>query len=684
MIKEYISKKYGAEHVCSVGLWQSYNLRLAMQDAARALGKDKSPVYTITKALPEDFDERPQEDVVNAITAPPDEVKLKNPELAELSNYYKTEDGKLVVDAAMKMVGLLKTQGKHAAGIIISNTNLFDTIPMSRLGGLWTSQWTEGYSPQLSKFGLVKWDVLGLKTMSYIWKCVQLVKASGKDLLLPVCKVCSGTGLGKNPDPYGDKCLECAGLGATLEGVDFADAKALKLANDLQTESVFQFETDLAKSILKKGGVKSFNDLLIYTTLGRPGPLPLIDEYIKRRDDESEEWRKEEHELVVGLFQDTFALVCFQEQLSAFWTEICGFTVPEAEAARKAVAKKWGEQLEKVMKKAEVGATKKIGREEAIKWNKRIETFGRYAFNRAHATSYSIIAYLCLYLKSKYPAEWWAAVLSVCDRDKIPNYVMVSKNEGVRYSALHCDELTRDFTVKDDVIRPGLLGIKGLGEKGVANALASVGTKYESMEAFVEKNGKGKILMERLIKLGAFDHLLPNRPALWIWYLLKYSTCEAAKEAKKFMREKLGIVDEKQKLNVSFEDVVRVAPKWGLRKILAFEKAFYGYHFTSPMSCYKLSKERYVIADAAEVGIMEVVVQDNEVKQTKSGKKYFRLLVTDGKANARLTVWDAEMFDDGDDLSPGAGIRVEVLWDEKFNSYSVKRGTKIIPLDRRE
>jgi DNA polymerase-3 subunit alpha len=678
-IKEYISSKYGFEHVCSVGLWQSYNFKMAMQDAAKALGKDKAPVFKITKTLPDDFDDRPINEVLKALTS--EHIKQENPELSELADYYSTDDGKMVVDMASRMTGLLKTQGKHAAGIIISNVNLFETIPMSKLGGLWTSQWTEGYSPQLSKFGLIKWDVLGLKTMSYIWKCINFIKEKNKDIGLPKCVICNGTGSSESEyEKFGDKCMECSGSGVSIEHIDFNVKEVLRLANDLKTESVFQFETDLAKSILKKGGVKSFNDLLIYTSLGRPGPLPLIDEYIERRDDKNEKWRKQEHPDVVELFKDTFGIVVFQETLQLYWTKICGFTVPEAEAARKAVAKKWGEQLEKVMKKAEIGAAKKIGHDEAVKWNKRIETFGRYAFNRSHAVAYSIIAYLCLYFKSKFPVEWWAAVLSICDdRNKISNYVMVSRNEGVKYSALHCDNLTKDFVVRNDEIVPGLSGIKGIGDKAMANVLLNAGTKYQSVDHFIEKNGKNKILMERLIKLGAFDHLFPNRSALWMWYLLKHSTCKQSKEAKSYFKTKLGI-PEKGKLNISFEEVVKLSPKWGLRKILFFEKDFFGYHFTSPMSCYKFSG--HTIEDAAETNVMEVVIQDNELRQTKTNKKYLKLLVTDGTTSATLLIWDVGIIDNIEDVSPGSGIRVEVNWDEKFNSYSLRRNSKIVLLDK--
>jgi DNA polymerase III alpha subunit len=256
---------------------------------------------------------------------------------------------------------------------------------------------------------------------------------------------------------------------------------------------------------------------------------------------------------------------------------------------------------------------------------------------------------------------------------------MVSRNEGVKYSALHCDNLTKDFVVRNDEIVPGLSGIKGIGDKAMANVLLNAGTKYQSVDHFIEKNGKNKILMERLIKLGAFDHLFPNRSALWMWYLLKHSTCKQSKEAKSYFKTKLGI-PEKGKLNISFEEVVKLSPKWGLRKILFFEKDFFGYHFTSPMSCYKFSG--HTIEDAAETNVMEVVIQDNELRQTKTNKKYLKLLVTDGTTSATLLIWDVGIIDNIEDVSPGSGIRVEVNWDEKFNSYSLRRNSKIVLLDK--
>ncbi|MDP1712596.1 MAG: hypothetical protein Q8K86_09075 [Candidatus Nanopelagicaceae bacterium] len=702
-IKNYVSNKYGADHVCSVGLWQSYNPKLAIQDAARALGKNLSAAIHVTKGLPDTFDDMTKDAALEEAGAPD-----ASSELRTFHDYYGTEEGKMVVDTAYRMIGLLKAQGKHAAGMIISDVNLFDFIPMSKLGGVWTSQWTEGYSPQLSKFGFVKWDVLGLKTLFYIWKAMELAKQGGKDLGLPVCRVCSGVGNndGNVPEGYGDKCLECSGSGVCWEEVDYNQPDVLELANELKTEAVFQFETDLAKSILSKGGVKSLNDLLIYTSLGRPGPLPLIDEYIKRRDGKSGDWRKQEKEEVAVLFESTFGIVVFQEQLQRYWVEICGFTIPEAEAARKAVSKKWGEKLEKIMKRAEDGAAKRIGREEAVKWNEKIKTFGRYAFNMSHAQSYTIISFMCLYMKKKFPSEFWAAVLTLCHKDKMPKYVGISRSEGIKFSGLHCDRLAKDFGVKDDVVLPGLLGIKGLGDKKIQKILSNVGRSYKSVDEFIEINGDDKIIMERLIKLGAFDHINPHRRALWGWYRYRRGEKDYLVELRnalippeelerkkadyieRWKAEHLGkevprkVIGWQPKIDMAFEQIEKMTRPWDLEETLKHEMQLFGFHFTSSLlNCFRT--KGYDIEGAKEDGIVECVVQECSEQKTQKGMQFLRLSVADRKDTAKVTVWDMSQILDRKDVAVGSGVRMEVIWDEKYRSFSLRRHTKIVPLTRK-
>lgn len=350
-VKDYAAKTYGSDHVCSVGTWLTYKPKLAILDAARALGTGISDATALTKELPEEFD-----DLSKA-------AALEEFETLRVFN----EQYPQVVDLAYKIVHRIKAQGKHAGGLIISKVPVRDFIPLSICSNQWTSAWTEGRNTQLSKFGFVKFDFLGLKTLIYIWTCRKLIE-EGKGIKIEweMNPEDNLAGWEIMPDGTRNKIL-------------FNDPHALSLANDIKTESIFQFDTDLAKSIIQKGGVKSFNDLVIYTSLGRPGPLPMVDVYIKRRDGD-ESW--DDGSEIVQHLKDTFGIIVFQEQLATVWTKMAGFTKPESEEARKAVAKKWIEKLAPIEAKWMRGASKTLGEAAAAEWWQKMVTFGRYAFNK--------------------------------------------------------------------------------------------------------------------------------------------------------------------------------------------------------------------------------------------------------------------------------------------------------------
>ena len=356
-IKKYAAQQYGDDKVCSVGLWQRYKPKLAILDACRTLGLDITGIQKITKNLPDEFDDMDFDEAYNAY-----------PEFAAVADDYKD-----AVKMAYRLVKLIKAQGRHAGGLLISSVPVRDHIPLTLSGDskhkTWTSAWTEGKSTQLSKFGFVKFDILGLTNLLHIWNCKKLLYDNRGVTI-------DWTDMDPEADRAGWEILP----DGTKTPITFSDEPALDMAHKRKVDTIFQFETDLARSILQKGGVKSFRDLVIYTSLGRPGPLPLVDEYVARRD--GKEWKDEEEPQIVEMLDDTYGIIVFQEQLARFFVDICGFTIPEAEAARKAVAKKWAEQLAKIKDKMIAGATRTIGEEKAIKWWGKIESFARYCFNR--------------------------------------------------------------------------------------------------------------------------------------------------------------------------------------------------------------------------------------------------------------------------------------------------------------
>lgn len=709
IIKQWAINEYGYDKVCSVGLWQTYNPKSALEDVARALGYDhkKKELIVLAKSLPADFDDTTYEKAYG--------------EYAEFRNWVDEEPiNKEIAEQAFRLVGKIKTQGKHAGGLIISKVPLINHLPMTKLKDQWTSEWTEGRSVQLSKFGFVKYDILGLKTLSYIWNATRMIK--------------------KNH-----------GVDIHWEEIGYGDEKALQLANKLKTDSIFQFDTDIAKGILSDGGAKSLDDLMVYTSLGRPGPMPMIKHYIERRDDAGQGWKREEHPKVTALLEDTYGITVFQEQVTSLLTNLAGFTIPEADKARKIMSKKWADQMIWVREKTLRGfsntltghcphkqpSMEKMNEEQindmrlvdeicgTTEWTwakeywKRLETFARYSFNRSHATSYSIQSYRCLYLKAHYPPEWWSAVLNGCDLDRIPQYISVARSEGVKFGSLEVNNLSPNFTSVEGRIVPGLLGVKNIGEKMLKN-LNTDKKDYRGIDDFVEHNGKNKTLVERLIKLGAFDQVYPSKKMLWYWYLYAYGTTKDARQLRTAMKNKHYPSDEeiqrerdrmakeylekhpkrkKVPKNIltwkpirkkwNFDEFVKysgISGDYTYSEILEFQQEFLGYYWDSPIEMYQRTNKLNIESIKKRLsGKLECVVLNIDYRQTSNGNQFATLTVTDGMSQARVNVWsdDLDIYPAEEYFMTGVGLRIDVKWSISYKSFSVSKYGKIVKLAKK-
>lgn len=720
-LEVFAQEQYGEDKVCAVGLWQTYKPKLALQDATRALNKDLDATMKLTKALPGEFDEMMDKGAgEHFVTENPREAIEHAKKVYHEFDVFE-EANRELVDMAFRMVHLVKTQGRHAGGLIISSVPIREHVPLTLCSGHWTSAWTEGHNNQLSKFGFVKFDLLGLKTLLYIRTCLDLIKKN-RGITIEWTDI--------------DPTIGRAGWITDAEGnkkqIDLEDPAALEMASQCRTETVFQFETDLAKSIIIKGGVKSLNDLVVYTSLGRPGPLPMIDTYIKRRDDKKQEWKRGEHPFIIEKLKSTFGIICYQEQLATIWRGLAGFTAPEAEAARKAVAKKQSDKLGPVKTKWIEGATREFGGQKAREWWDKMETFARYAFNLSHATAYVLISHRCLWLKAHFPAEWWAAVMSDCDSERLTKYMGYARADGVKFGSYDIDKLTLKFTAVGDLVTPGITAIKGVG-LNLSQKIVSQQTSYTDIDDFVEKNGRHKIVCESLIKLGAFQKIHPNRKATWWWYQYQHGVDDDSKQMKKFIKCAFGwpeeaIKAERQRQEMEYraqypkrnkmptkitnwlprkpyktdnvmpgtiseaqvqyskyieptrEQVMALATDdFSLKEILDFERTYLGYYFHSPMDMYKYSG-KCTIAFARLDGVLEGVIEKFSMrkKQTEFGEA----IITDGLETAKVMIWSDELIANGDEiLREGRGIRMRVIWKDQFKTFSIKPGSSIVPLE---
>lgn len=783
-IKEYAIQRYGQNFgdgygsVCSVGTWQTYKFKSAIVDTAVALGlMDVYSAQQYTTQLPDEVDElkeggkavckgrtliegddgtRKEKECKtshsglkcpkcgSADTDGPtiDKIMAEQPILVTLRSKYPQ-----VLDAAVNLIGRVRNMGMHAGAIIITNQPLYGNIPLSRSSnkGYWTSMWTEGRNTQLSKFGYIKWDILGLKTLQYIFNCCKLIEEN------------RGISFGKNMSGWDDIVPQERRAGHFFDAdgkkryVDLDDKYALALANEQKTDGVFQFDTDLAKSILANG-VRTFEDLLLFNAMGHPGPMASIPEAVKNRDDSRGSWKKRLHPEFLAVLESTYGVIVFQEQLQALWQNIAGFTSPEAQEARKAVAKKWVDKLAPVEKKWIDGAGRKIGVEDAKEWWSKMVTFGRYAFNLSHAVSYCLVAHRCLWLKAHFAPEWWASVMSGCHPDKLVRYMGVARAEGwkpteisycgrfkgdgvkvhgVSFATINIERLTTDFTATGDRVNQGLIGIKGIGKKA-AKVFQGRGV-FANIDEFVAQEGRrSKTVMERFIKLDAFKHMPghENTYALWMWYQYKY--CKSGKEMtllRKEVRQKLLELEGwtelsiKQEINrqiaaykAKFPKRSKIPPKFGnwrpkpndsrekvmslfsdkdftLTEKLNFQKTFLGYWIDSPLELYNCTGTGTVTAakNAAKgqgrnfTVLLEGIIVETAAAETKKGAPYLKVFITDGIQRCLVFIWSNELaFQDFNVIKEGAGVSMVVTYDEARSTFALARGETVNKLKPRQ
>lgn len=711
-IKDYITTKYGNDHVCSVGSWLTYKPRLALKDAARALGSPDEVLRddqflrnmeSLLDSLPKEFDDYDR-----------DKAESEFQPFKDFANKYPE-----FVDVAYRMVGRIKTQGKHAGGIIISSEPIGKHVPLTydHKSGQHVSSWTEGFNQQLSKFGFVKFDLLGLKTMQDIFVASGYVKEN-KDIDIDWSWMHPKSGvLGRWRKDGGE-----------WHDITMTDKKILDLCNCQKVETVFQFETDFAMSILQEVGIKSFWDIVAATSLGRPGPMEQIPNYVANRDDKHKRWKTGLPIKMAEILEMTHGVVIFQEQLQNIWTNLCGLTVPEAEKARKAVAKKKADELLKLEPRIINGLMRHADEKFARDWWEKMTKFGRYAFNLSHAAAYSVISWRCLFLKAYFPSEWWASVLSHAKPDRRAKYVGLARLEGIPFGTVDANSLKPDFHTKGDKILPGLSIMKGIGKKASENLAIIKNINCSNIDEFMDKyivvndDGKDKKLvnksiMERLIKLGAFDSMHHNRKALWYYYVYKYTS---GNEFRKRIIQKLtetfgwtqtAIEKEREKLISDWrrnqKDNGKNPPKklsmwkpkvkeynlkdfeilikedYTLDEFLNIEKKFYGFYWHSPMELYMCNDT--TIEEAKITGLLECVIKDLKFDKSSKGSDYLRLTVTDGLEEVRLMVFNDQIMSAEPGLfADGSGIRVEAIWSDKFKSFSCKRGKQIVGLVRKD
>ncbi len=463
---DYVTEKYGRANVCQIVTYGAMKARLVLKDVGRAMNFLPAETNRIAKLIPDDL----------GITIP--KSLEQAPEFREV---YDTDPRiKSLIDISMKLEGISRNTGVHAAGVIIAPGDVTDWGPIhvDQKKGTISLQYAKDEAEQI---GLLKMDFLGLKTLTVISKTLEIIK-------------------------------ETTGIDVDLNEInDFNDKKTYELFCKGETDGVFQFESDGMKNILIRLQPKRFEDFIALNALYRPGPLGsgMVDVFIDGAHGAKVEY---ELECLEDILSETYGVILYQEQVMKVAQEVGGFSLAAADLLRRAMGKK--KESIMVQKKLEFleGARAKGFPEDVCGalFDKMAE-FAKYGFNKSHSAAYSLVAYQTAYLKANYPVQFMAALLTLDkdNTDKVVNYVDKCRQKGIRTLMPDLRLSKANFSVDNGHIRFALAGIKGVGGAAIASIMNNEErTSLKTFGDFFEKMDLKKInkkVVEQLVKAGAFD-----------------------------------------------------------------------------------------------------------------------------------------------------------------------------------
>ncbi|MGV3003048.1 DNA polymerase III subunit alpha [Vibrio sp.] len=561
---DHVAEMYGRDAVSQIITFGTMAAKAVIRDVGRVLGHPYGFVDRISKLVPPD----PGMTLAKAFDA--------EPQLPEL--YAADEDVKELIDMCRILEGCTRNAGKHAGGVVISPTTITDFAPIycDSEGNFPVTQFDKN---DVETAGLVKFDFLGLRTLTIIDWALGLInprlKKEGKD---PV----------------------------RIEAIPLEDPASFRLLQNSETTAVFQLESRGMKDLIKRLQPDCFEDIIALVALFRPGPLQsgMVDNFIDRKHGREEvsypdsTWQ---HESLKETLEPTYGIILYQEQVMQIAQILAGYTLGGADMLRRAMGKKKPEEMAKQRSIFKSGAESiGVDGELAMKIFDLVEKFAGYGFNKSHSAAYALVSYQTLWLKTHYPAEFMAAVMTA-DMDNTEKVVgLVDECIRMNLKVLPPDVnsgLYRFNVNEDGAIVYGIGAIKGVGEGPIENIIAcrEQGGYFKDLFDFcarVDLKKCNKRVIEKLIQAGALDRLGPHRAAMMA------SLDEAVKAAGQFHQaEAFGQSDMFGVLTEAPEEVEQAyaqVPKWPEKVWLEGERATLGLYLTGhPVNSYLKELAKY-------------------------------------------------------------------------------------------
>ncbi|MBI4758587.1 MAG: DNA polymerase III subunit alpha, partial [Chloroflexi bacterium] len=469
---DYVTSKYGREHVAQIITFGTLGARAAIRDVGRVLGYPLPVVDSVAKLVPA---------LPVGITI--DRAMAENRELRE--KYEGDQAIRRLIDTAKSLEGVARHASTHAAGVVISRDPLIEHVPLLRVSKDEEGVMTQYHMGALEKIGLLKMDFLGLANLTILGRTVELVK-------------------------------ENQGLSLDWQRLPLDDARTFAMLSEGETTGVFQLEGAGMRRYIKELRPTSVSDLAAMVALYRPGPMAHIPTFIKAKHGEIP--ISYLHPALESILKPTYGVLVYQDQVLFIARAIAGYSLGQADILRRAMGKKKPEEMKKERENFIAGARKQgYDQELAVKIFDLIQPFAGYAFNASHAACYAMVAYQTAYLKANYPVEYMTAVLesALGNTDKIVTAVVECRRLGLPVLPPDINRSQATFTIEDTPpqgIRFGLAAIKNVGEGPVQEIIAArdSGGPFQSLDDFCRRatlQAANKRVLESLIKAGALDGL---------------------------------------------------------------------------------------------------------------------------------------------------------------------------------
>lgn len=606
---DYVVEKYGKDCVVQIVTFGTMAARAVIKDVGRVLDLPYAMVDNIAKMVPREI----------GITI--DKAIQENPDLRNAyENDAQVHD---LIDKSKRLEGLPRHASMHAAGVLISQKAVDEYVPVATgADGAVVAQFV---MTTLEELGLLKMDFLGLRTLTVIQDAEKLARK-------------------KNPE-------------FSIDNINYEDKNVYDMISTGKCEGIFQLESAGMKNFMKELKPQSIEDLIAGISLYRPGPMDFIPQYIKGKNNPGD--ITYDCPMLEPILKPTYGCIVYQEQVMQIVRDLAGYSLGRSDLVRRAMSKKKTSVMEKERQNFIYGNPEEnvpgcisngIDEKTANKIYDDMIDFAKYAFNKSHAACYAVVAYQTAYLKTYYPVEFMAALMtSVVDNtDKVAGYIYACRQMNIQMLPPDVNTSDMEFSVEDNAIRFGLSAVKSLGRPTIKAIIDERNkSRFTSMQDFISRlyTDLNKRTLENLIKSGAFDTFGNNRRQMMSVYArMLDNEAKQGKDAISGQMSLFDLVDESEKSQ--FEIKMPDVSEYTKEDILAFEKEVLGVYVSGhPLDEYAAMWKKHISAMSTdfelddETGEPKVKVDSKatiggmimakSVKPTKTGQLMAYLTIED-------------------------------------------------------